>query len=156
MPPVPSSRVGDPADHRPRRPIAVADTGRRRRRHRRASRRGDAAVDADGPRPPHDRLPGVCGPSAGTSVVEPELARLTRAPGPDHAAVAAQLGDELVGVGSYERLDSDTAELAVLVAEHWQGRGIGTGPTGGSTPGAGSPSDAWSPTPFRPGGRDNR
>lgn len=64
--------------------------------------------------------------SAGTSVVEPELARLTRAPGPDHAAVAAQLGDELVGVGSYERLDSDTAELAVLVAEHWQGRGIGT------------------------------
>ncbi|BCJ28687.1 bifunctional GNAT family N-acetyltransferase/acetate--CoA ligase family protein [Actinocatenispora sera] len=65
--------------------------------------------------------------SSGTSIVEPELARLTRPPGPDHAAVVAQLGADIVGIGSYERLGgADSAELAVLVAERWHGRGIGT------------------------------
>ncbi|BCJ34031.1 GNAT family N-acetyltransferase [Actinocatenispora thailandica] len=64
--------------------------------------------------------------SSGTDVVEPELARLTRPAGPDHAAVLAQFGADLVGLGSYERLDGDTAELAVLVADGWHGRGIGT------------------------------
>jgi GNAT superfamily N-acetyltransferase len=65
--------------------------------------------------------------SSGTSIVESELARLTRRPGPDHAAVVAQLGADIVGIGSYERLDgADSAELAVLVVERWRGRGIGT------------------------------
>jgi len=64
--------------------------------------------------------------SAGTAVVEPEAARLTRPPDDQHAALLAETADRIVGVASYERIAARRAEFAVLVAESWQGRGVGT------------------------------
>jgi GNAT superfamily N-acetyltransferase len=44
----------------------------------------------------------------------------------DREALAAVAGDEIVGVVRYVRLaGQETAELAVLVADAWQGRGLG-------------------------------
>jgi GNAT superfamily N-acetyltransferase len=44
----------------------------------------------------------------------------------DREALAAMMGDEIVGVVRYARLPGqETAELAVLVADEWQGRGLG-------------------------------
>jgi GNAT superfamily N-acetyltransferase len=44
----------------------------------------------------------------------------------DREALAAVAGDEIVGVVRYARLPGrEAAELAVLVADDWQGRGLG-------------------------------
>src|SRR5262249_17454079 len=41
-------------------------------------------------------------------------------------ALVAQVGDELIGVGRYERTnDSELVELGLVVADAWQGRGLG-------------------------------
>lgn len=63
-------------------------------------------------------------------IVRPEQARLDRLLDVDHhdreAVVAVQDG-ELVGVARYFRWPGTTsAELAVVVADDWQGQGIGT------------------------------
>jgi len=64
--------------------------------------------------------------SLGNTQVDAEVTRLTRPAGPEHHAVVA-VDDGIVGVASYERLGtSDRAEFAVLVADDWHGRGIGT------------------------------
>jgi L-amino acid N-acyltransferase YncA len=58
-----------------------------------------------------------------------ELTRLTEVDHRDHEALVAIAADgELVGVARYIRLDARpaVAEVAVTVADHWQGRGIGT------------------------------
>jgi acyl-CoA synthetase (NDP forming)/GNAT superfamily N-acetyltransferase len=58
---------------------------------------------------------------------EREAQRVTRAPGPGHAALLAWLGGELAGVASYESGDQPgIAEIALAVPDDLHGRGIGT------------------------------
>jgi acyl-CoA synthetase (NDP forming)/GNAT superfamily N-acetyltransferase len=57
-----------------------------------------------------------------------DVERMTRPPSDDHGSMLAQIGDEVVGVASFERLDDDPtgAEFAVLVDDAQHGRGVGT------------------------------
>jgi acyl-CoA synthetase (NDP forming)/RimJ/RimL family protein N-acetyltransferase len=58
---------------------------------------------------------------------EREAARVTRPPDADHYALLAWLGDELVGVASYEPAGQPgVAEIAFSVTDHMHGRGVGT------------------------------
>jgi acyl-CoA synthetase (NDP forming)/GNAT superfamily N-acetyltransferase len=57
---------------------------------------------------------------------EREAERVCRMPAPDHAALLALKGGELVGVGTYEIDGEDTAEIALAVADDMHGRGVGT------------------------------
>lgn len=62
-------------------------------------------------------------------VVRPEQAHAERLLDVDHRdreAVTAELGGELLGVARYARLPGgDRAEIAVVVADAWQRRGLG-------------------------------
>lgn len=59
---------------------------------------------------------------------EREAKRLTRPPGPDHAALLAFLSGDLVGVASCEAAGKPgTAEVAFAVADAMHGRGIEIG-----------------------------
>jgi GNAT superfamily N-acetyltransferase len=62
--------------------------------------------------------------TAGISVAR-EVQRLV-APSDDHVVLLAEHEDLTVGVASYEILNTDKAELAVLVDDAWQGEGIGS------------------------------
>jgi acyl-CoA synthetase (NDP forming)/GNAT superfamily N-acetyltransferase len=57
-----------------------------------------------------------------------EARRVTREPGPDHAALLALYGGQVVGVASFEVAgnDSKTAEIAFAVADDMHHRGIAT------------------------------
>jgi len=56
-----------------------------------------------------------------------EASRVSREPGPDHAALLAWLGDRLVGVASYEPAPRPgVAEVAFAVPDDMHGRGIAT------------------------------
>src|SRR5215470_4349960 len=56
-----------------------------------------------------------------------EAKRVTRPADPDHCALLAWLGNELVGVASYEPAGKPgVAEIAFAVADHMHGRGVGT------------------------------
>ena len=61
-----------------------------------------------------------------------ELRYLTEVDGRNHVALVAERPNgparALIGVARYVRLpdDPEAAEVAVVVADHWQGRGIGT------------------------------
>jgi acyl-CoA synthetase (NDP forming)/RimJ/RimL family protein N-acetyltransferase len=58
---------------------------------------------------------------------EREATRLCRPAGPDHAALLARLGGQLVGVASYESTHRPgVAEIAFAVADEMHGRGIAT------------------------------
>jgi acyl-CoA synthetase (NDP forming)/GNAT superfamily N-acetyltransferase len=62
---------------------------------------------------------------------EREAQRICRVPGPDHAALLALYGAEMVGVASYEVAgdateDADVAEVAFAVADSMHHRGIAT------------------------------
>jgi acyl-CoA synthetase (NDP forming)/GNAT superfamily N-acetyltransferase len=57
---------------------------------------------------------------------EREAKRVCRMPAPDHAALLALKGGELVGVGTYEMAGQETAEIALAVADDMHGRGVGT------------------------------
>ena len=56
-----------------------------------------------------------------------DVERMTRPPGDDHGSLLARIGDDVVGVASFERLDDDptVAEFAVLVDDAQHGRGLG-------------------------------
>ncbi len=56
-----------------------------------------------------------------------DVERMTRPPADDHGSLLAQIGDQVVGVASYERLDDDptVAEFAVIVDDAQHGRGVG-------------------------------
>jgi acyl-CoA synthetase (NDP forming)/GNAT superfamily N-acetyltransferase len=58
---------------------------------------------------------------------EQEAARVCRAPGPDHAALLAFKGRDLVGVASYEITgQASAAEIAFAVRDDMHGLGVGT------------------------------
>jgi acyl-CoA synthetase (NDP forming)/GNAT superfamily N-acetyltransferase len=58
---------------------------------------------------------------------EREASRVSREPGPGHAALLAWLGGELAGVASYEETaEPGIAEIALAVPDDLHGRGIGT------------------------------
>jgi len=67
--------------------------------------------------------------SLSRSAAEQEARRLTRDPGPDHAALLALYGTKVVGVASYEVVKSSggkSAEIAFAVADTMHHRGIAT------------------------------
>src|SRR6266487_1766552 len=67
--------------------------------------------------------------SVSRTAAEREARRITREPGPDHAALLALYGAEVVGVSSYEVVNSSggkTAEVAFAVADTMHHRGIAT------------------------------
>jgi GNAT superfamily N-acetyltransferase len=55
-----------------------------------------------------------------------ELSYLTEVDGHDHIAYVAVKGDTLVAVGRVVRVDADTADIAILVWDEWQGLGLGS------------------------------
>ena len=58
---------------------------------------------------------------------EEEVARLVEDGGPDHLALLAERGGQVIGVAQYDRIPgSDVAEVAFVVDEARQGLGIGT------------------------------
>jgi len=61
--------------------------------------------------------------TAGISV-DREVKRLL--PGDDHVALLAEHAGIVVGIASYEVLNVDRAEMAILVDDAWQGDGIGS------------------------------
>jgi len=67
--------------------------------------------------------------STSRTAPEREARRVTREPGPDHAALLALYGAEVVGVASYEVVTSSggkTAEVAFAVSDTMHHRGIAT------------------------------
>lgn len=60
-------------------------------------------------------------------IPERDLHRFTNVDYRDRVALVVELGDELIAVGRYERLDDrDEAEVAFLVEDAHQGRGLGS------------------------------
>lgn len=57
---------------------------------------------------------------------EADVRRLTRVDYHDRVALIALDGGEIVGVGRFDRLDENCAEVAFLVRDDRQGRGIGS------------------------------
>lgn len=56
-----------------------------------------------------------------------ELHRFTHVDHRDREAIVATVCGEIVGVARFDRLDDpDDAEVAFVVADSWQGRGLGT------------------------------
>jgi RimJ/RimL family protein N-acetyltransferase len=56
-----------------------------------------------------------------------ELARFTNVDHRDREAIVALVGSEIVGVARFDRCsERDAAEVAFVVADGWQGRGVGT------------------------------
>lgn len=56
-----------------------------------------------------------------------ELHRFTHVDHRDREAIVATADNELIGVARFDRLDDpDAAEVAFVVADGWQGRGLGT------------------------------
>lgn len=57
-----------------------------------------------------------------------ELERFTHVDHHDREAIVAIVGDDIVGVARFDRLDDpDEAEVAFVVADGWQGAGLGSG-----------------------------
>ncbi|MEU3274132.1 GNAT family N-acetyltransferase [Saccharomonospora sp. NPDC006951] len=55
-----------------------------------------------------------------------DLVRFSTVDHHDRVAFVAMLGDDIVAVGRYERLDQDSAEVAFVVDDAHQGRGLGS------------------------------
>src|SRR3954452_12017672 len=55
-----------------------------------------------------------------------ELAYLTEVDGHDHIAYVAVIGATLVAVGRVVKTAPDTADLAIVVGDEWQGQGLGS------------------------------
>lgn len=56
-----------------------------------------------------------------------EVRRFTQVDHRDREAIVALSGDAIVGVARFDRLDDeDEAEVAFVVADSWQGRGVGS------------------------------
>lgn len=64
-----------------------------------------------------------------TPVPRPDLDvidRLVHVDYTDRLAMIAEVDDEVIGVARYDRVTADEAEVAVVVEDAWQGRGVGT------------------------------
>jgi RimJ/RimL family protein N-acetyltransferase len=59
------------------------------------------------------------------SFSEAELKYLTEVDGHDHIAYVAVHGGTLVGVGRVVRVSEDTADMAIVIGDPWQGLGLG-------------------------------
>jgi acyl-CoA synthetase (NDP forming)/RimJ/RimL family protein N-acetyltransferase len=59
-------------------------------------------------------------------VADRHVAALVRPPDPDHQALVALFGDDVVAVAGYERITPSEAEVALLVEDAHQGEGLGT------------------------------
>jgi GNAT superfamily N-acetyltransferase len=59
------------------------------------------------------------------SFSDAELKYLTEVDGHDHIAYVALDGDALVAVGRVVRTTDDTADMAIVVGDPWQGLGLG-------------------------------
>jgi RimJ/RimL family protein N-acetyltransferase len=59
------------------------------------------------------------------SFSDAELKYLTEVDGHDHIAYVAVDGDTLIGVGRVVRVSEDTADMAIVVGDPWQGLGLG-------------------------------
>ncbi|GMA85316.1 hypothetical protein GCM10025868_05660 [Angustibacter aerolatus] len=57
---------------------------------------------------------------------ERELTRFTTVDHADRVGLVATLGDDIVGIGRYDRVGAGTAEVAFNIADAHQGRGIGS------------------------------
>ena len=55
-----------------------------------------------------------------------ELDYFTHVDHDQREAIVALVDDEIIGVGRFDRMSPDTAEVAFVVADTWQGRGLGT------------------------------
>jgi len=56
-----------------------------------------------------------------------ELDRFTHVDHREREAIVATVGGEIVGVARFDRIDgSGDAEIAFVIADSWQGRGLGT------------------------------
>ncbi len=64
--------------------------------------------------------------SVSRATAEAYVTRLTQTVGRDHHALAACVRGAVVGVASFERIDDETAEIALIVADDCQHEGIGT------------------------------
>lgn len=64
--------------------------------------------------------------SAKPTLSAEEAERFTHLDHHSRVALGAELGDRLVGVARYDRESTDTAEVAFVVGDELQGRGIGT------------------------------
>jgi GNAT superfamily N-acetyltransferase len=60
-----------------------------------------------------------------TSFTDAELRYLTEVDGHDHIALVAITGDTLVAVARCVRVAPDTADMAIVVGDPWQGLGLG-------------------------------
>jgi GNAT superfamily N-acetyltransferase len=60
-----------------------------------------------------------------TSFSEKELRYLTEVDQHDHIALVAVEGDDLIAVARCVRVSGDTADVAVVVGDPWQGLGLG-------------------------------
>ena len=65
--------------------------------------------------------------SVSTAVVAQDIEALTRAPDDTHASLLVEIGSEVVGVATFERLDDEPthAEVAFLVDDAHRGLGVG-------------------------------
>jgi len=57
-----------------------------------------------------------------TELSPAQLFRITASPG---LSLAAVVGDTIIGLAEYVRVRRDEAEFAVVVADDWQGQGLG-------------------------------
>jgi GNAT superfamily N-acetyltransferase len=87
---------------------------------------GDKALLADGLRrlSPETAYKRFLSPKVRFS--DAELAYLTEVDGHDHIAYVAVIGDLLVAVGRVVKTAADTADLAIVVGDPWQGLGLGS------------------------------
>ena len=65
--------------------------------------------------------------SSGTATISELSRRICAAPSRGHQALLAVLDDEVIGAASYDTIGrSDVAEVALAVADQFQGKGVGT------------------------------
>ncbi|GAB2679779.1 bifunctional acetate--CoA ligase family protein/GNAT family N-acetyltransferase [Thalassiella azotivora] len=57
---------------------------------------------------------------------EKDLERFTHVDHRDRVALVATTGEEIIGVGRYDRVDGRQAEVAFNISDHHQGRGLGS------------------------------